>query len=229
MTVPGTPLSDAMRAGISREAARLCERALAEQRLQRISGAFHGMLMTTLNREAKELAARHPSIEDRSVKRRTKAVKVIAVESGDAGEHDYFKKYVDYEAYVANQERRRAPVTVDVQTGQPTFLVLTSVEPVTWRVNLKDGTSLSGVYVGSPDVSTIVDLPPSVPLLIENGVGGARRQFPTVTSPEDKSRQRMIRQLHDLFPDAPIEIDYHRRVSSVVAESTGRDEIRGRR
>jgi hypothetical protein len=125
--------------------------------------------------------------------------------------------------------KRRAPVTVEVETGQPTFLVLTSLEPVTWRIELKNGSSVSGVYVGSADVSTIVDLPPSVPLLIENNVNAPKRMFPTLRSPDDKARQRVVRQLHDLFPDSPIEIDFHRRVSSVVAELTGRDEIRGRR
>jgi hypothetical protein len=228
MTVPGTPLNDALRAGLSREAARLCERALAEQRLQRISTAFHGMLMTTQARQSRELGARHPAFDDRSIRRRTKAVKVVTVESGDTSEHDYFKKFVDYEAYVANQEKRRATVTVRVETGLPTFLVLTSVEPVTWRVDLKDGASLTGVYVGSDDVSTIVDLPTSVPLLIESKASGAQRRFPTLRSPEDRVRQRLVRELHDRFPDAALEIDYHRRVSAVAAELTGRDEIRGR-
>jgi hypothetical protein len=228
MAVPGAPLTDGLRAGIARESARLCERAQAEQRLQRISGAFHGMLTTSQARQTRELGARHPSIDDRTVRRRTKAVKVVNVESGDVSEHDYFKKFVDYEAYVANQEKRRAAVTVTLGTGQPTFLVLNSVEPVTWRVDLKDGSSLTGVYVGSADVSTIVDLPTSVPLLIENNASGTQRRFPTLRAPDDRARQRLIRELHDRFPDAPIEVDFHRRVSAVGVELTGRDEIRGR-
>jgi hypothetical protein len=227
-SVPGVALSDALRAGLSREAMRLCERQQVEQRLQRITRAFHGMMEAQRVRQTADKIALHPSIDDRTIGKRTKVVKVVAIDSGEASEHDYFRRYIDYGAYVANQDRRRAPVTVDVDTGRPTFLVLTSVEPVTWRIRLKERTSLTGVHIGSPETSTIVDLPSTVPLFIESGRGGAPRRYPTVRAQDERARQRLVLALHDRFPDANLEIDFHQRVSTVAVILRGQDEIRSR-